>query len=243
MKLVCYPLADTPPTIRPAPRDRDWMDKTNNGYAYRCLPLVLANQHCWEILSQGVHEAIWNGGESPADIDVSSSASRPAAISHFGHGVLTFHVNIILRTDEGVNLFISGPLNRPKDAIAPLTGIIESDWMPYSFTMNWKFTRPHHRVRFEDGEPICSFFPVGRGVIESVEPVMQSFDSDPATREAFQIWSRNRMQMNEQLERNLAVARDRGWQKTYFQGRWPNGQRFEQHQVKLDVKEFKITQP
>ena len=37
---------------------------------------------------------------------------------------------------------VQGPINRPKDGIAALPGIIETDWSPYSFTMNWMFTRP-----------------------------------------------------------------------------------------------------
>ena len=36
---------------------------------------------------------------------------------------------------------VTGPFNQPKDAIQPLTAIVETDWAPFTFTMNWKFTR------------------------------------------------------------------------------------------------------
>ena len=36
----------------------------------------------------------------------------------------------------------------------PLVGLIETDWLPFPFTMNWVFTRPG-RVRLEKGEPFC----------------------------------------------------------------------------------------
>ena len=51
----------------------------------------------------------------------------PSAISHFGHGVLTFHVPVISRTERGWDLMVSGPINAPKDATAPLSGVVETD--------------------------------------------------------------------------------------------------------------------
>ena len=64
---------------------------------------------------------------------------------------------------------MQGPINRPKDGIAALSGIIETDWSPYSFTMNWIFTRPDTPVRFEKGEPYCYIFPVSCGALEGLE--------------------------------------------------------------------------
>ena len=33
-----------------------------------------------------------------------------APISHFGSGVLTFHVNALFRTEPGINLWVTGPV-------------------------------------------------------------------------------------------------------------------------------------
>jgi hypothetical protein len=215
------------------------MDRTKDAYAYRCLPLVIANQHGWELLSDGVHEAIWNGGDHRDDIDVSSSNVEAAAASHFGHGILTLHVPCIFRTAPGVNLWVGGPVNQAKDGIAPLSGLIEADWMPYSFTMNWQFTRANQRIRFDNGEPICSFFPVARGFIETAEPEFRALDTDQTTKAGYQAWSTDRDKLNDQIFKNLTSARERGWQRDYFQGRWPHGERFENHQTKLQVKPFR----
>src|SRR5438094_1905443 len=57
------------------------------------------------------------------------------------------------------------PTNSSKDGIAPLNGIIETDWAHSTFTMNWRFTRAC-TVEFAIGEPICLFFPIQRGVLE-----------------------------------------------------------------------------
>ena len=50
MKLTVYPLSHMPPPIRAAPSKREWMDKTPDSFAYRCLPLSIANAHGWDQL-------------------------------------------------------------------------------------------------------------------------------------------------------------------------------------------------
>src|SRR5271156_1280951 len=164
MKLVAYILEDQPFEIRPAPLERDWMNKTDQRFAYRCLPLNIANAFGWEILCPETFSAIWDGGNALESVyvTVDSDAAAPA-LSHFGYGILTFHVLCLFRTDPGVELLAQGPINRPKDGIAPLTGVIETDWAPYTFTMNWKFTRRNVPIRFEKGEPFCHVFPVRCG--------------------------------------------------------------------------------
>jgi hypothetical protein len=69
---------------------------------------------------------------------------------------------------------VQGPINRPKDGIAALSGIIETDWSPYSFTMNWIITRPDTPVRFEKGEPYCHIFPVSCGALRGSSPNLKA---------------------------------------------------------------------
>jgi hypothetical protein len=35
---------------------------------------------------------------------------------------------------------------RGERRISPLDGIVETDWLEATFTMNWKLTRPNHTV-------------------------------------------------------------------------------------------------
>ena len=48
MKLTAYVVDGHSVDIRPAPVERDWMDATDQRYAYRCLPLSIANAHGWK---------------------------------------------------------------------------------------------------------------------------------------------------------------------------------------------------
>ena len=52
LKLDLYQLVDDAPLIRPAPQSRAWMDETQ-GFAYRCLPLTIANTTGWFITEAG----------------------------------------------------------------------------------------------------------------------------------------------------------------------------------------------
>ena len=61
-KLVCYQINDEAPTIVPGRSERAWMDATGQHFAYRCLPLTIANSMGWEILCPIGVTAGWNGG-------------------------------------------------------------------------------------------------------------------------------------------------------------------------------------
>lgn len=149
MKLTAHVVDGHSVDIRPAPVARDWMNATDQRYAYRWLPLSIANAHGWEMLCPSGFTAVWDGGHGLDAVQVTPDAEeRAPALGHFGHGVLTFHVPCLFRTAPGCDLMVQGPINRPKDAIAPLTGVVETDWSPFSFTMNWQFTRANAPVRF-----------------------------------------------------------------------------------------------
>lgn len=140
------------------------MDSTKERFTYRCLPLNIANAHGWEILCPTAFSAIWTGRQTLDAIHIRSKGGKVApAVSHFGYGVLTFHIPCLFKTYADVDLFVIGPIDRPKDAIAPLTAIVETDWSPYTFTINWQFTRPGARVHFEAEEPFYNIFPIQLG--------------------------------------------------------------------------------
>jgi hypothetical protein len=209
--------------LRPAPLERDWMDATHQRFAYRCLPLNIANAHGWEILCPATFSAIWDGGPTRQAVRIVEGAETAPAVSHFGSGVLTFHIPCLFRTDPGYDLYVGGPVNRPKDAVAPLTGVIETDWAPYSFTMNWMITRPDTPVRFEQGEPFCCIFPVKRGALEAVQPRLRRLSEEPELEAQFQQWSRGRAAFNQSLGAEGTEARRERWQKLYFRGERPDG--------------------
>src|ERR1051325_1277381 len=242
MKLTAYMQNGHAIDIRPAPLERDWMDALHRRYGYRCLPLDIANVHGWEILCASGFSASWNGatGREAISIHADPESIRPA-ISHFGHGVLSFPVACLFQTAPGYNLMVQGPINRPKVAIAALSGVIETDWSPYGFTMNWLFTRPVTSIRFEKGEPYCHVFPIRRGELDAVDPDMRRLSENHDLERQHESWIASRSRFNADLKRPGSDAQHRQWQKDYYRGTNPAGKpaNIGNHQTRLRLKGFK----
>lgn len=259
MKLDCYLQEGVDLDIRPAGSRRRWMDETPGSYAYRCLPLTIANSHGWEMRTPIGFEAEWDGGaaldsvrvfvddEDHADDARGEGASGDATgfvESHFGSGILTFNPMGILRTSSGINLWVTGPPNRFKDGLQPLSAVVETDWIPYNFTMNWKFTRAGKRVRFERGEPYCFIFPVPRGIVESCDPKMRPITDEPGLEEMHRRAYSERTflhtiqaSLGARAVKNDKKLRFQGW---YMEGVMPDGSEIdEEHQTSIAAKPFR----
>jgi hypothetical protein len=150
MLLECYPTSHRPPEIVPGRPDRQWMDAFAARHPYRCLPLSMANTTGWDVLCPMGFTAEWDGGKGTDAITLTPDRPHPDfhefVTSHFSHGVLTFHTGYLFRTKPGWDMWAGGPPNQPKDGIYPLTGLVETDWLPFPFTMNWIFTRPGRSI-------------------------------------------------------------------------------------------------
>jgi hypothetical protein len=241
-RLIAYTLDRPLPRIQPAPVRRDWMDATPQSFAYRCLPLTIANSHGWVVLGDCTFDAVWNGGDRAGDIALKFLQQEgPAPVSHFGSGILTFHIDALLRTPPGMNLWVSGPPNQPKDGIAPLSGVVEADWAPMTFTMNWRFTRPFHPVRFEAGEPVCFFFPVPRDTLRDTRPETRALADEPELYAAHQTWRDARGSFNAALQQEGSAARAEGWQRHYHRGQCPAGMVAEHgHTTRVQARPFPV---
>ncbi|WP_067733421.1 DUF6065 family protein [Novosphingobium naphthalenivorans] len=242
---VCYVAPGWAPRIRAASSKRDWMDAAPESFPYRCLPLAIANSHGWEILSPCGFEVTWNGGMAPEDVTVrADEGAEPheLPVALFGLGTFTVHVQGLFRTPPRWNLYVSGPPNSAKDGVAPLTGIVETDWSPYTFTMNWRLTRPGHTVRFEENEPIAHIFPVERGAIETMQPRVAPLSDNPELEAGFTNWSRSRDAFQAHVAANPPEKPADKWQKLYYRGLTPEGRcPVADHQGKLHVPEFANT--
>ncbi len=246
MQLIAYRIWPEPAPIRSAPSTRDWMDDSRGRFAYRCLPLTIANSHGWELLCPYTVLAIWDGGHEPDAVhltcldDDPRAHEQPMVMSHFGEGILTFRPGYLFRTEAPYGLYVSGPINRPKPGISPLTGIVETDWLPYTFTMNWRFTGIGQAVVFERGEPFCHLFPVHAQAIERVEPELRDLAADPELMEKYQRWHASRGTFLRALSDPASEASAEGWQRHYMRGVNLEGEKAtETHRTKLRVPEFK----
>ena len=224
MELECYAVDPRPPEIVPGRPQRGWMDAFTDRHAYRCLPLTMANSTGWEILCPVSFTAEWNGGIQTTDIRVWPDHPHPGfedwVKSHFSHGVLTFHTGYLFRTPPGWSMWVMGPPNLIKDGIQPLMGLVETDWLPFPFTMNWKFTRPG-QVRFLRGEPFCFVTLVQDKLLEGMDVNRRFLESDPQLRDQYRAWYDQRQDFNSKLFKRDPQAVKEAWQRFYFKGEMP----------------------
>ena len=241
LELTAFALGESPPSLVVAQPSRDWMDASPNRFAYRCLPMVIANQAGWLLLNPRAFAATWDGGEGQDNLTVEHLEGRGefGAYSHFGCGVLTWDVGYLFRTPPGYNLYVRGPANRPKDGACALQGIVETDWNDATFTMNWKLTRPGLRVVFEAGEPFAMVSPVRRGELERVCPQIVDITADPASERAYMKWSALRTAfLSDHRYDPASEGYNRGWQRHYMHGLTVTMEPAPEHQTGLTLRPF-----
>ena len=156
--------------VEQSPVDRDWMNELASSYAYRCLPMTYASRHGWAIKLIKDVQVIWDGSRSASGTQIICGKEQiPGAVfadTGTGNGVITFHLNAIPRTSPEWNLWIIGAPNLVIPGAAPLSGIVESDWMSSAPTMNWKITEPHRVITFKAGDPVIFFIPIHKTQLE-----------------------------------------------------------------------------
>ena len=150
--------------LGPSPARRNWMDEEPR--AYQCLPLVIANQWGWQVLCPTEVRVTWDGTPRLAGLRIEVDPQYlPAIKSQFGAGIVTFSPPWLFRTPPGWDLYLKGPSNRWKPNCHPLEGIIETWWLNYTFTINWKLIEPG-TVVFARGESLGQLVPVPHATFE-----------------------------------------------------------------------------
>ena len=180
--------------LRPSPSRRHWMDELP--HSYKCLPLVIANQWGWQILCPTDVEITWSGDPSPAGLQIELPPQYlPAVKSQFGSGIVTFSPPWLFRTSPGWDLYLKGPSNRWKTNCTPLEGIIETWWLNYTFTINWKFVQPG-TVSFAQGESLGQLVPVPHATFQDCTAVEAPIGlAEPQAAKELLEWQERRRQL------------------------------------------------
>ncbi len=183
--------------LRPSPARRNWMDEEPR--AYQCLPLVIANQWGWQILCPTEVRVTWDGTPRLAGLRIEVDPQYlPAIKSQFGCGIVTFSPPWLFRTPPGWDLYLKGPSNRWKANCHPLEGIIETWWLNYTFTINWKLIEPG-TVVFARGESLGQLVPVPHATFEGSTALEAPIGQlEPQAASELMEWYRRRVRLIDQ---------------------------------------------
>jgi len=220
--------------IKKPSRKRDWFSP----HFYHCLPLAIGNQYGFEIISAFSFNILWNGGDHISDTKISPILTEvdkdvrlsQSVQSHFGHGIVTVHTEIIFRTPPGINLISTGPINTVLPNITPLTGVVESDNIRNTFTVNLKVNQPDVIIHIPKGTPLATLIPIPRYFGDKFETknALDIFDKK-IFEEELDIHKKQTIKRN--IENNKIQNNEKGKiDRYYFNGRDYYGNIFLDHQ-------------
>lgn len=183
--------------IRSCKIQREWMDIHPKKNPYKCNPMTVANGYGWEIYSPSSFTAIWDGDPRQSDttgIAFRCKESNPVLPEHhFGNGILTWNTGFIFKTEFPYAMFVSSPINTIVKNATPLSGIVETHWLPFTFTLNWKIHGPGMPVTVNAGDVLAQIFPVQINVFDDIEVSVKHMDEAP---DEFKVnvtnWSKSR---------------------------------------------------
>jgi hypothetical protein len=223
MKLIAYTTTAHPSKIVSANPKRDWMNLATAKNPYRCLPLSMANSWGWQVLSDAKFTATWNGKSSPKDVVIEVHEGTNPPNAHFGEGTLTWHTGYLFETPYPYGLYVTGAPNYPKPNAIPLSGIVETHWLPFTFTMNWRFTQPGS-FTMDIGEPFCQIFPIDMNTFDNVEPEIRTLEENKQFHDLYWDWNISRHNyMNLRSVPGTEESNPEVWQRNYFRGTYPEG--------------------
>lgn len=109
-------LSDQAVAIAPAPSE------PATTIAVADLTKSIAGSQPWVVRCPYAVEITWNGGSPPEDIairiETPATDATPFVRSYLGAGLVSFYPGYQFQTEAPHNLWVRGPINRPKDGIA-----------------------------------------------------------------------------------------------------------------------------
>ena len=165
--------------LKPLNKDhkRDWFTP----HFYKCLPLSIANMQGLAFSSPFSFEIFWNGEDKTDDISFNiyddseiynfEKMNHVTVSSEFGHGIFTMHFPLILKTPPDVNLMTIAPPNYPLPGISPMSGVVETDNLSFTFTLNFKIDLPNTLIKIEKNYPLMGIIPIPRNYCDSFKLV------------------------------------------------------------------------
>lgn len=213
-------------------KKRDWFTSE----FYKCLPLSIANTQGFAISIPYEIDIFWNGGSTIEDTffrvydDEKKFKNKwqVAVSSHFGHGIVTIHLPVMLKTPNGVNLMTISPPNFITPGFNTMTGVVESDNLRYTFTINLKINISNVWIKIPAHQPVATIIPVPRYFCDQFTLVdaYELFDSKQVQEEV-DIQMENRI-VDESLRDG---THKKWWDASYFDGMDIRGNKFNDHQI------------
>lgn len=191
----------------------DWWEKDSKtiNHAKFCMPLLMANELGYDILSPATFEIEWDGDEShDTNIYIIEASSHAGIDNHSAHGSFTVQSQFITKTEEGYYIYLKGMPNirRP---FSVMEGLVESWWNPAHFGI------------------VCLCNHAGKFIIKKGEPIARLiYLHQDAIKTSLEIKD-NQYEIPQRKEFLTKRQKQFGHVLDYFKGLYPNGEKADHH--------------
>lgn len=213
-------------------KKRDWFDK----HFYKCLPISIGNLQGFVFSLPFKFDVFWNGKQRPEDLFFKfyddekkfNNKSHIGIVSHFGHGIITIDVPVLFKTPPNVSLMTIAPPNFLTPGMNPLTSVIETDNLRFTFTLNIKMNIENTWIHVKKDSPLIGIIPVPRNFCDSFDIVYGKDIFDSKEIEQERLIAKEHKEKRKNLKNNSSYP----WDRTYFNGTDIRGNVFENfHQL------------
>ena len=216
---------------------RDWFDK----HFYKCLPLAIGNTYGFAVFlpfDLQVHWTGWSGTDALTMRSIGGelyqNTPHVGVKSHFGFGIFTISLPVIFKTPPNINLMTIAPPNYQLAGLTPMTGVVETDNLRYTFTLNIKINVINTIVTIPKNCPVVGILPVPRYFCDEFQLVSaDKLFSKKIIDEELQI-QKDHAAVRKSLEEHYNNMQD----QSYFFGMDIRGRKFTDHQLPIKKKDL-----
>lgn len=213
-------------------KKREWFDP----HFYNCLPLVIGNSQGFSVNIPFEFDVFWNGGKDPEDVsfvfyneEEVDEKYKVHISSHFGNGIFTINLPFIIKTPENVNIMTISPPNFPLPGLSPLSGVVETDNLAYTFSLNIKIDIPNVWIKVLPDSPVIGLLPIPRFFCDSFELIDGNKKLDKNKVKDQKDIAKEHAIVRDFLSKNF-VEKNKKLDRTYFMGTDIRGNKFKNHQ-------------
>jgi hypothetical protein len=212
-------------------KKRGWF----SSHFYKCLPLAIGNAQGFVVSLPFEFNVMWNGGDDPKDILFKfedfdkKEKSKIDVSSHFGNGVFTINLPFIIKTPQNVDLMTTSPPNFLTPGLSPLSAVIETDNLKYTFGLSIKIDILNTWIKILPYAPLVGLLPIPRNFCSQFELIDGDKDMSPIYLTNEKLIAEEHAVVRSHLS-NMFYGTNKSLDRTYFEGMDIRGNKFKNRQ-------------
>jgi hypothetical protein len=146
--------------LDPISVERDWMDETPDGHAYRCFPVTMANTIGWTLSCPVDVSFIWDGKIDTTPDRVKILSGEQYCYTGRGQGSVSFNTGLILKSEKNISVLSITPQNYFYEDFEVMSSLISTSFFNVDFPLAIKVKIPNKEITIKAGTPIATIIPI-----------------------------------------------------------------------------------